>query len=178
MNTSKLFDATNKNELLNQVEQRLLEIVKPLYARESDIPGLLDLPVAQLRALNLLGGAEQPWTPTMGELAEALGVALSTATQVVERLEKRGLARREHPATGDRRVVRLVLSEEGRSLLTARRTRRRERLAAALHSLSDEEQKAVVSALTPLAQAAIEADKRSHARIPHQEDLLSLISGT
>ena len=79
-------------DITDDVERLLFDVVRPLYARDSDVPGLLDLPVAQLRALNVLGRGEVERTPTMGELADALGVALSTATQLVERIEKRGLA--------------------------------------------------------------------------------------
>ena len=146
-------------DTIDDVERLLFDVVRPLYARDSDVPGLLDLPVAQLRALNVLGRGEMERTPTMGELADALGVALSTATQLVERIEKRGLAAREHSDPDDRRVVRLALTDEGRRLLTERRRLRRERLAAALDELTPAQQRALTTALAPLADALRQVDQ-------------------
>ncbi len=143
----------------DEVERLLFDVVRPLYARDSDVPGLLDLPVAQLRALNVLGRGDVERTPTMGELAEALDVALSTATQLVERIEKRGLARREHSDPDDRRVVRLALTDEGRRLLAERRRLRRERLAAALGHLAPSQQDSLLDALGPLADAIRQVDQ-------------------
>ena len=151
-------------DMTDDVERLLFDVVRPLYARDSDVPGLLDLPVAQLRALNVLGRGETERTPTMGELAEAVGVALSTATQLVERIEKRGLVRREHSDPDDRRVVRLALTDEGRRLLAERRRLRRERLAAALAELRPAEQAALVAALVPLAAALRHVDHQDAAR--------------
>ena len=48
----------------------------------------------------------------MSELAQALFCDNSNVTGIVDRLEERGLVRRE-PAKGDRRVKLLVLTKEG-----------------------------------------------------------------
>jgi DNA-binding MarR family transcriptional regulator len=106
----------------------------------------------------VLGRTLQERTPTMGELADALGVALSTATQIVERIEKRGLVRREHSDPDDRRVVRLALTEAGRSLMGERRRLRRERLAEVMTHLLPPQREALVTALEPLAEAARRMD--------------------
>lgn len=153
----------------DSVERLLLEVVKSLYARDTQVTGLMDLPVAQLRVLNVLGRGPQERTPTMGELAEALGVALSTATQIVERIERRGLVRREHSDPGDRRVVRLALTEEGRRLMGERRRLRHERLAQAMAQLTDKQTNALVFALEPLAAAARQVtqdDVQADAALP------------
>lgn len=134
-----------------------MEVIKSLYARDAQIPGLLELPVAQLRVLNVLGRGPEERRPTMGELADALSVALSTATQIAERIEKRGLVRREHSDPDDRRVVRLALTETGRGLMAERRRLRHERLDQAMAQLTDEQAGALVLALTPLAAAARQA---------------------
>lgn len=52
---------------------------------------------------------------TMTDFAELLGVPLSTATRMVERLIEKGLATRSR-IEDDRRVVRVDLSEEGKKL--------------------------------------------------------------
>lgn len=52
---------------------------------------------------------------TMTEFADLLGVPLSTATRMVERLAEKGLATRSR-IEDDRRVVRVELSEAGKKL--------------------------------------------------------------
>jgi DNA-binding MarR family transcriptional regulator len=50
-----------------------------------------------------------------GEIARRLGLATPTVTRAATRMEASGLLRRE-PHPGDRRLVRLLLTERGRSL--------------------------------------------------------------
>jgi DNA-binding MarR family transcriptional regulator len=50
-----------------------------------------------------------------GEIAGRLGLATSTVTRAATRMEAAGLLRRE-PHPSDRRLVRLLLTERGRSL--------------------------------------------------------------
>ena len=61
------------------------------------------------------------WTKdglTPGEIAKQLGLATPTVTRTATRMEASGLVRREpHPT--DRRLVRLVLTDRGRSVETA-----------------------------------------------------------
>lgn len=52
---------------------------------------------------------------TPGEIARRLGLATPTVTRAATRMEAAGLLRRE-PHPGDRRLVRLLLTERGRSL--------------------------------------------------------------
>ncbi len=144
----------NTANKIDDIERLLLDVVKALYAQDTQIAGLLDLPVAQLRVLNVLGREASDRRLTMGELAEALGVALSTATQIVERIEKRGLVQRAHGDPDDRRVVRLALTQQGQDLLDNRRRLRRARLALALDALDSRQQSALAQALHPLAEAA------------------------
>jgi len=54
-----------------------------------------------------------PQTP--GEIARRLGLATPTVTRAATGMEAAGLLRRE-PHPGDRRLVRLLLTERGRSL--------------------------------------------------------------
>ncbi len=52
---------------------------------------------------------------TPGEVAKRLGLATSTVTRATARMEASGLLRRE-PHAGDRRLVRLLLTDRGRAL--------------------------------------------------------------
>jgi len=149
---------------INDVERLLRDILRALYADDAQVPGLMELPVAQLRALNVLGRDPEGRAPTMGELADALGVALSTATQLAERLEKRGLARRDHSDPEDRRVVRLSLTGDGRRLLEDRRRLRHRRLESAMEHLSPAQQDHLTDALSPLADAARRMEPEEMAR--------------
>ena len=68
-----------------------------------------------LQAFNRLATifTQQARPLTMGEISEALGVPLSTATRMVYALVEQGYAERL-PDTHDRRVVRVMLSAEGK----------------------------------------------------------------
>jgi DNA-binding MarR family transcriptional regulator len=141
------------------VERLLSEIIRFYFARDVQVAGLLELPVAQLRVMTVLDGMRDCRKPTMGELAEQLRVALSTATQLVERIEKRGLVLRSHSDPDDRRVVRLGLTEEGLRLMEERRRLRRARLASALNRLTPHQREQIEEILAPLAAASRDTEE-------------------
>jgi DNA-binding MarR family transcriptional regulator len=70
-----------------------------------------DLSPQQMIALRILGGGGSP----MGEMAGYLGCDSSNVTGITDRLEERGLVRREAAET-DRRVKLLVLTPKGEKL--------------------------------------------------------------
>jgi DNA-binding MarR family transcriptional regulator len=72
-----------------------------------------ELTFGQLRLLFTLG---ESGPVSIGQLADILGVTDATASEFVDRLERRGLAVRRHRAD-DRRVVDCQLSDEGDRLL-------------------------------------------------------------
>jgi DNA-binding MarR family transcriptional regulator len=132
------------------VEHLLLKIMRRVFvASELDSP-LGELPLPQLR---LMGMLERHGEARMSEVSDKLGVALSTATQIADRLAARGWVRRESDPE-DRRVVRLMLTEEGRRLASERRAERHARLHAMLSSLEPEARARVVAGLEGLSQAA------------------------
>ena len=90
-----------------------------------------DLPVAQLQALNVLAGAEDL---RMSELAERIGVAESTATRLVDRLETAGLVERR-TSPPDRRCVVAELTPAGRKMAVELDESRRQFLAELLAML-------------------------------------------
>ena len=82
-----------------------------------------------------------------GEIARRLGLATPTVTRAATRMEAAGLLRRE-PHPGDRRLVRLLLTERGRSLegvIAAETDKLTER---ALATFSPAEREALIRALT------------------------------
>jgi len=99
--------------LTSELEQQVLDFVVDYdhaFNRAAAVNGLSG---AQACALNMLGDA-QP----MNALAHALACDASNATQIVARLEARGLAVRTAGAT-DRRVKHVVVTDEGRAMQAA-----------------------------------------------------------
>ncbi|MEO1194390.1 MAG: MarR family transcriptional regulator [Pseudomonadota bacterium] len=88
-------------------------------SQTADAGALARLPQAldagDLEAIKLLG---QFGVLSMRDLAEQLRIPASTATSLVDRLEKKGLVERSRNAA-DRRVIQLSLTAEGREALNA-----------------------------------------------------------
>jgi DNA-binding MarR family transcriptional regulator len=87
---------------------------------------------------------------TIGELGEKLYLACSTATDLVDRMERNGLVARERD-TNDRRVIRLRVLERGHQMLEEVMQARRRYLSGVLERVSREETANMVVALDHLA---------------------------
>ena len=87
-----------------------------------------EVTLPQYRALVVLAARSPRGT---AELAAALAVNPSTATRMCDRLVRKGLVRR-HRQAGDRRTVRIALTQEGRDLVGEVSRRRRAELARLL----------------------------------------------
>jgi len=94
-----------------------------------------DLTFGQLRLLFVLG---QSGPVSIGQLAHMMGVTDATASEFVDRVERRGLATRSH-RLDDRRVVDCQLSDEGASLLAEIAGARRKAMHQVLAVLAPEE---------------------------------------
>jgi DNA-binding MarR family transcriptional regulator len=101
------------------------------------VSGEYELAPQQMIALRMLGSGPRK----MSELAQALFCDNSNVTGIVDRLEERGLVRRE-AADGDRRVKLLVLTEEGERMRTEI-TKRMAEPPPAIASLSEKDQTAL-----------------------------------
>jgi MarR family transcriptional regulator, organic hydroperoxide resistance regulator len=86
------------------------------------------------------------------ELALAAGVSAPTATRMLTGLERAGLVQRV-PCDADRRVVHVVLTDEGRDRALAARARGEQRRAEIFASLSAGERREAVRLLERLAEA-------------------------
>jgi DNA-binding MarR family transcriptional regulator len=93
-----------------------------------------DLTSTQVEAMFAL--EDQPLR--MGELAEHLGLAESSVTRLMDRLEEAGMVRRGSPP-GDRRSVLGTLSPKGRRAIAAIRRQRHVVLSAILATLEADE---------------------------------------
>jgi DNA-binding MarR family transcriptional regulator len=96
-----------------------------------------ELAPQQMIALRMLGSGPRK----MSDLAHALFCDNSNVTGIVDRLEERGLVRRE-AAEGDRRVKLLVLTDEGEHM-RVEITKRMAEPPAPIASLSEKDQRAL-----------------------------------
>jgi DNA-binding MarR family transcriptional regulator len=96
-----------------------------------------ELAPQQTIALRILGGGPRK----MSELAQSLFCDNSNVTGIVDRLEERGLVRRE-AAEGDRRVKLLVLTDEGERI-RVEITKRMAEPPAPIASLTEKDQRAL-----------------------------------
>jgi len=123
-------------------------LVKLFFNQRADLPNLaseFDLSAAQCHVLHLI----EPDQPIpMGRLAESLACDASNVTGLIDRLESRGLVRRQ-AASGDRRIKVLALTPAGarlRATVLDRWTKPQVRL----DRLSASDQKALVKILKRL----------------------------
>ena len=114
--------------------------------------GEFDLAPQQMIALRILGGGPRK----MSDLAHALFCDNSNVTGIVDRLEERGLVRRE-AEEGDRRVRLLVLTEEG-EFMRSEITKRMAEPPPAIASLSEKDQRALRDVLKRALDGASEAE--------------------
>ncbi len=145
-----------------RAEQQIEELLDALIVRGQDVAHLLlsrrlsgalyrriagGIPPVQLQALTVLATGDV----RMHELARRLGLATSTVTRLVDRLEAAGLAERrsERP---DRRSVLVGLSRPGNQALQAVRKRLRAFLRELLAELSPRDQGELVRLLAKLGE--------------------------
>lgn len=99
---------------------RTIGVLLPQITRNLRIAALVDrvrqgLTLAQLTILLILKDAREE-TMSMGEIARELGVSLPTASGLVDRLSREGLATRL-ASDSDRRIVLVHLNANGKAVL-------------------------------------------------------------
>jgi DNA-binding MarR family transcriptional regulator len=123
-------------------------LLKFFFSQRADLPALageFDLSPAQCHVLHLI----EPGKPLpMGQLAETLACHASNVTGLVDRLESRGLVRRQ-PSDEDRRLKVLALTPAG-TRLRAVVLERMAKPPATLNRLSEAEQRTLVKILRHL----------------------------
>jgi DNA-binding MarR family transcriptional regulator len=139
----------------DEAHARLIEVMPALFRRlvvglPNEVEGLAKVTTEQYGVLtNILDRG----SVSMSELAIARNVALNTATSLVDRLVAAGLVERRGDP-GDRRVVRVVLTARGETLMERLRAIRRAAIRGVLDELSDEEIDRVLAALPALSRLA------------------------
>jgi DNA-binding MarR family transcriptional regulator len=110
--------------------------------------------------LSALATIERRGPLTLGDLAAHEGVQPPTVTAAVGRLEQQGLVER-HVDPEDRRIVRVVVTRAGRTLLARNRSRKTAFLAQRLAALDDDERARLAAAVEVLERVLEhDADRR------------------
>ncbi len=105
------------------------------------------------------------------ELATRLGVSTSALTGMVDRLVRPGLVERQRDA-GDRRVIHICVTEQGRQALGEAQARRRARVREVFSRLGEPELKDLVLALEGAARALGAAGEGAGGRVDRQSSLM------
>ena len=145
----------DRKDIINElvaIEMQLVE-ARSLFTDIADrmqewSVGILGFPVtrSQLKAMNAL--AEDSLI-SMGSLCSMAKVKMPSLTEVVDRFEKQGILTRVRD-DGDRRVVRVRFTEQGKKMHRAMLKRREEELKGVFGPLNRKERAALVKALTTL----------------------------
>ncbi len=151
-------------EELKTIKKEVVELSERFYRySRTPLPAELvkaDITMSQLKLLLILSTEGQS---NMSQVAVALGVALPTATGVVDRLVERGLIVRKADRL-DRRVVLCALSDMGTALVERLWEIGKEQMYSVLQPLDLEELKAVSKALNILCRAAQTVHSENVAR--------------
>lgn len=130
----------SRHDLLHRLDDALSgvrQMMQHRWYRKNLMVGLShDVELATLRLLRSLQRAGD--SCSVGEIAESLAIAPSTASRLGERAVKSGYVERL-PGTSDRRRVRLQLTPAGHDLLEEVNIRRRDILAEVTHDWMDED---------------------------------------
>lgn len=122
-------------EAIAELEKKLRHISGIIKRRGRDILHHYPITSPQFIALQLLidGG-----DLTIGELSDKNGLAFSTTTDLVDRLERNELVERVRD-TGDRRVVRIHVLDKGKRIIEEVIDKRQEYLSDVLMNFSNEQ---------------------------------------
>jgi len=116
------------------------------------IRGVSDNRDLSLTAVATLGSLDRRGPQRITTMAAAQGVSQPSMTQLVQRLEQRGLVTRTSDPS-DGRVALVSLTDDGRAALAIRRQRNARRIAELLADLPDDDVQALSDALAAVLPA-------------------------
>lgn len=96
---------------------------------------------------------------TVGEVAEGLDISYPSATNMLNRLVRKGLVTR-HGNPADRRFVEVQLTEKGERITRQVEEERTARLKQVLDEMAPEERQALIDGLRAFIVTAVESDKQ------------------
>ncbi|MFI1252634.1 MarR family winged helix-turn-helix transcriptional regulator [Streptomyces netropsis] len=130
-----------------QLAEQLLRLTRRLHRAQKRYLDPVGITPAQSRLLRTVSHYEEP--PRMADLAQRLEVVPRAVTTLVDALEANGAVRRV-PDPSNRRVIRIEITEQGRSTLRALREARRTAVEDILAPLSTEQRVVLGSLLDEL----------------------------
>ena len=128
---------------VEEIEQLMRKVSFVVKCRGRDILGEFEITPPQFEALLLL---RQHGDMTIGELGNKMYLASSTATDLIDRMERNGLVERFRDGS-DRRVVRLRMLDKGREMILRVMESRRVYLDKILAHVTEEDKKVLVNSL-------------------------------
>lgn len=153
----------NREKQLQEITKKLRIIFKAIQAHSKKVEKQCGLSSAKLWMLH-----EVVATPgiKVSQLASTLSVHPSTCSNMLDKLEEKGLVYRDRSRT-DQRTVHLYGTDEGRSLLTGAPQPPQGRLSSALEELSVEQLSGLENGLEHLINAFhVSDDKAGMVPIP------------
>lgn len=129
-----------------EIEDLLRSVSQILKKRGRDILGNFDITNPQFDALLVLRDFGEL---TMGELCGKMFLACSTATDLIDRMERNGLIERVRD-TADRRVIRLRMLPKGNAIIDEVLEARRNYLAKTLSELDVPDKERLIQSLDQL----------------------------
>ena len=133
---------------LEEPWRRLREAYRTLRPRWAASLARFDLSLPEYEVLELCGS----FPAKAAAIARATGITPAGVTDVIDRLERRGVVRRAADPT-DRRAVLVQLTPAGRTLYREAQSARREVLQGLLEAMTDRERRSLVLGLTALLRA-------------------------
>ncbi len=135
-------------DVVHDVERLLRQLTIELRRRGRAILTDFEITPAQFEALVM---AEDAPRLTVGDLGAKLGLAYSTVTDLIDRLERHGYVERIRDVS-DKRMVRVGVMEKGQALIEEVLLARRLYLAKILSVMSEDKRLVFVEVLNVLGQ--------------------------
>jgi DNA-binding MarR family transcriptional regulator len=137
-----------------------------MLPRRTGDDAALEISREEIRALVILdsGGPESRQRIMMSNLAESLGVPLSTATHTVDRLVAKGLVVRNR-SEADRRVVEVEMSDYGHRLQQEFRDKRKLMACSWLEPLTSSERETFLDLMSKITLLAKPVTEESAAQV-------------
>lgn len=136
----------NYEPYVAEIDKLIRRVSFVIKCRGRDILNEFDITTPQFNALLLLA---EHGDMTIGELGNKMYLASSTATDLIDRMERNGLVCRKRDAQ-DRRVVRLHMLDKGHQMIKEVLENRKRYLSNILKQLADDEIEALKKSLQSL----------------------------
>ncbi|OQA14787.1 MAG: Transcriptional repressor MprA [bacterium ADurb.Bin363] len=131
----------SKQEIIDELSQLCTDMAEKFFQAIYRRPSKADqIPLSHLKVLMFLSKKE---SFKMKDITEELGIASSSATDLIDKLIKEHLVER-YRKPDDRRVVKVKLSEKGRNLIVELKEMKRKFWVTIIENISEEDREDLV----------------------------------